>query len=271
MKKTNLTVSTEPSDTLSSIDDKKLSGEASLAATNSPADVDIMKAKDVISPTPLKKQKQLPAMLKSEGSGSEGSNESQRESGRFRKRMTALGDTYKHYNQPETQQLTPQKSPSLVGKRLWGVSDSQMEVERQKEEDSPGYCLRHTIHPDSKFRTQWNFASLLVVLYCCIDIPVDICFYPNIEVNVGFVINCIFDLFFVVDIFLNFQTGFEYHGVVIMDRKQASSHYLRNGFVIDFIASVPVDYFSFAQNGSNTSMTKASKLIRVLRIFRLLR
>jgi len=160
----------------------------------------------------------------------------------LKKRLTTSVEALSSYNRPE---LASPKSPSIVGHRLWGVSESTLnEIGNDDDEArSAGYCFKQTIHPESVFRIKWNFLSLLVVLYCCIDIPIDIAFYPNIEVNFGFVINCIFDVFFVVDIFLNFQTGYDLHGTVIMDRKKASNHYLRNGFAIDAIASLPIDYF----------------------------
>ena len=208
------------------------------------------------------------------GNGDGNGGETTTATNSLKKRLTSFGEsvqgTLRNYDKPEVGNVV-QKSPSIVGLRLWGVSSSNVDDENAAlEEEMPGYCLTNTIHPDSRFRQQWNFASLLVVLYCCIDIPVDICFYPSIEVNAGFVVNCIFDIFFIVDIFLNMNTGFEKHGVVIMDRRLARNKYLKNGFIIDFIASVPIDYLSFANNGGG-NMTKASKLIRVLRIFRLVR
>jgi len=151
------------------------------------------------------------------------------------------------------------------------------------------------IHPDSDFRRRWDFLALTVILYCSWDLPMDIAFYPEIEINAGFVVNCIFDAFFIMDIFLNFRTGeggatagaptyitnnlplvplllagFIFHGKVIMDPEASSKHYFKNSFKYDFIASVPVDYFAFTSGGGST-MTKAPKFVRILRIFRLIR
>jgi hypothetical protein len=86
-------------------------------------------------------------------------------------------------------------------------------------------------------------------------------------VNAGFVVNCIFDVFFILDIILNFRTGFYFHGKVIMDPPECSKHYFKNSFKYDAIASIPVDYFAFNAGGGST-LTKAPKFARVLRIFR---
>jgi len=127
----------------------------------------------------------------------------------------------------------------------------------------------YMVHPASDFRRRWNLLALCIILYCSVDLPIDIAFYQIIEVNAGFVINTIFDAFFIIDIILNFRTGFEYHGRVVMDRSASAKHYLCGDFKFDALASLPVDYFAFAS--SNTSLSKAPKIIRVLRLFRLVR
>lgn len=124
------------------------------------------------------------------------------------------------------------------------------------------------------YSQHWNINSpppaLFIILYTSIDLPLDIAFYPKIEVNFGFIINCIFDAFFILDILINFRTGFEYHGKIIMDDKASFEYYLHNSFMFDFVASVPIDYFAFLTD-STTSISKAPKIIRILRMFRLIR
>ena len=101
------------------------------------------------------------------------------------------------------------------------------------------------------------------------------------------------DLFFVVDIFLNFHTGMLEQGELIMDPQEIVSRYIRvcagsaaaaplcshvlsSGFVLqgfftlDLIATIPVDYISFLF-GTDTSLLSASRALRVLRLARLLR
>ena len=105
----------------------------------------------------------------------------------------------------------------IVGRRLWYIPDESIDNDVTKEESFAKYP--YMVHPASDFRRRWNFAALIIILYCSVDLPLDIAFYPAIEVNSGFVINCLFDAFFIVDICLNFRTGFEYHGRVVMEKR----------------------------------------------------
>jgi hypothetical protein len=126
------------------------------------------------------------------------------------------------------------------------------------------------IHPHSDFKRRWDLLGLLIVLYCSIDLPLDIAYYPNIEVNAGFVVNCIFDAFFICDIIINFFTGYDFHGVTVLEPKACRDHYFYDAFKYDLVASLPIDYFAFINNG-NANLMKAPRLIRVLRMFRLVR
>mmetsp|Transcript_18985 Transcript_18985/g.35246 ORF Transcript_18985/g.35246 Transcript_18985/m.35246 type:complete len:587 (+) Transcript_18985:142-1902(+) len=161
----------------------------------------------------------------------------------------------------------PPLSPTaVVVKRLWGGRETSKRLDEDSMNHSP-----YMLHPASDFRRRWNLLALAVILYTSIDLPMDIAFFPEIEVNAGFIVNCIFDAFFIIDIFINFRTGFEFHGRIVMDDKASFQHYLHNSFLYDCIASIPVDYFAFLTDDSSTSISKAPKIIRILRMFRLIR
>ena len=49
------------------------------------------------------------------------------------------------------------------------------------------------------------------------------------------------DVFFILDIFFNFFTGFTISGKMIMDPRRIASQYIRTWFALDVIASVPFD------------------------------
>jgi len=97
-------------------------------------------------------------------------------------------------------------------------------------------------------------------------------FYPDITVDAAFIINSIFDVFFIIDIIINFHTGFEYHGELVMEISYCRKHYFFGNFKFDVLASIPIDYLAFFNSGGdNGTMLKAPRLIRVLRMFRLIR
>jgi hypothetical protein len=89
-------------------------------------------------------------------------------------------------------------------------------------------------------------------------------------VNAGFVFNCLFDVFFIVDICLNFCTGYDFHGTTVLDPKLCRQHYFYGSFKYDLVASLPIDYFAFLNNG-DANLMKAPRIVRVLRMFRLIR
>lgn len=51
------------------------------------------------------------------------------------------------------------------------------------------------------------------------------------------------DCFFIVDVFINFNTGFYRKGVVVMKRREIVFNYLRTWFILDFLASFPYSWF----------------------------
>ena len=130
-------------------------------------------------------------------------------------------------------------------------------------------------HPDSLFRQRWILAVIIATLYCAVELPVELAFYPGFQVNsFKFWFDICIDLFFVADICVSLKTGFVEDGVVIMDPKRIRQKYCRSGFVVDLIAVLPFDVaMAFAGSGEgNESLVAAStRLGRVARLSRLLR
>jgi len=130
-------------------------------------------------------------------------------------------------------------------------------------------------HPDSLFRQRWILAVIIATLYCAVELPVELAFYPGFQVaSFKFWFDICIDLFFVADICVSLKTGFVEDGVVVMDPKRIRAKYCRSGFVVDLIAVLPFDVaMAFAGSGNNNeSLVAAStRLGRVARLSRLLR
>ena len=130
-------------------------------------------------------------------------------------------------------------------------------------------------HPDSVFRQRWILAVIIATLYCAVELPVELAFYPGFQVaSFKFWFDIGIDLFFVADICVSLKTGFVEDGVVVMDPKRIRQKYCRSGFVVDLIAVLPFDVcMAFAGSGDgNESLVAAStRLGRVARLSRLLR
>ena len=76
------------------------------------------------------------------------------------------------------------------------------------------------------------------------------------------------DVWFIIDVVLNFRTGYVDHGVMVMDQKKIAKKYLSTYFLIDFVASVPWEYFL---EGTNSTDRKSLKLIKYFKIPKLMR
>ena len=61
------------------------------------------------------------------------------------------------------------------------------------------------------------------------------------EGTVIFGLDRLVDVFFILDIFFNFFTGFTTTGKIVMDPRRIAREYVRTWFALDVIASVPFD------------------------------
>ena len=56
------------------------------------------------------------------------------------------------------------------------------------------------------------------------------------------VFDTIIDVFFLLDILINFNTGYYKKGVLIMNRKDIIVNYLKTWFILDLLASFPYSW-----------------------------
>ena len=124
----------------------------------------------------------------------------------------------------------------------------------------------------------WNIAGCFFVIVCVILLPIEMAYFDPAPVSL-FVINCVMDAFFVVDIVLNFRTGYWHDGELIMEPALIRTHYLKTAFFLDAVSTLPVDYVALALDGGAGGggllragkLTRVTKTVRVLRVSRLAR
>lgn len=97
---------------------------------------------------------------------------------------------------------------------------------------------------------------------------------------VGLVImDALTDIYFILDLGLNFFTGYiDKRGVKILKLKHDHStagspiwvHYLRTWFILDLIASLPLQYF-IDNNNDDVRTMKMIRMFRIIRLFKMLR
>eukprot|EP00620_Florenciella_sp_RCC1587_P014283 CAMPEP_0182559924 /NCGR_PEP_ID=MMETSP1324-20130603/2854_1 /TAXON_ID=236786 /ORGANISM="Florenciella sp., Strain RCC1587" /LENGTH=711 /DNA_ID=CAMNT_0024772241 /DNA_START=364 /DNA_END=2500 /DNA_ORIENTATION=+ len=135
------------------------------------------------------------------------------------------------------------------------------------------------VHPDGHFRLFWDIASLIMLSFVAIFTPYQIAFlpfqtYPNIQRWLGFfIVDRIIDVFFLVDIFINFRSPWMSETqVIVFNQWDASKRYLGGWFTIDILSIVPFDYFlSTSASSSGTVIGKFPKLLKMARLMKLIK
>ena len=146
------------------------------------------------------------------------------------------------------------------------------EVEDVQESDRD--LLRRLIfRPDGKFKTRWDVALTVAILYSVIIIPYRIFFDVGARGGWLYWDYCI-DVFFGLDLFVNFRTGYfeEPDQVLVTMSGAIAKKYVKSGwFFVDFFSTLPIDMIvgAFLTDGNDPDTLRSIKLIRILRLARL--
>ena len=131
----------------------------------------------------------------------------------------------------------------------------------------------------SQIKIRWDIFIMLLATINCFQVPYNVVFVEAGDSSIfEIVINAIIDIFFILDVIINFRTSFIHSetGEEVTDWKSISLNYIKTRFFIDFIASIPFDYFSIMFEGESDNdtfilqMFSLLKLVRVLRLGRLI-
>ena len=88
-------------------------------------------------------------------------------------------------------------------------------------------------------------------------------------------IDRVFEGVFLIDIIINFNTGYRDHDVVVVDRALIAQNYIFGWFIVDLIATIPFDLifesFSVDTVHGTHHILQVSKISRILKLLRLFR
>lgn len=112
----------------------------------------------------------------------------------------------------------------------------------------------------------------------CFQVPYNVAFNDSSKDNVLMdLFNGTVDIMFMLDIFINFRSSYvnETTGEEVTSCKSISLAYLKGRFWIDLVASLPLDFLSYAftelsENSMILDFIGLLKLVRVLRLSRLI-
>eukprot|EP01052_Picozoa_sp_SAG31_P017884 SAG31_NODE_1243_length_9148_cov_8.476738_4_plen_668_part_00 len=132
-----------------------------------------------------------------------------------------------------------------------------------------------TRNPEGFVANCWNFLQILLLVYVAFSVPISIGFDTSYEEgSFGWGFELFVDIYFIVDILLNFRTQYELaNGVVVTDSRSIAINYVKGWFFLDILSCVSVmGYFMSSEGGgSGAESARLGKTLRIVRITKLLR
>eukprot|EP01046_Picozoa_sp_COSAG06_P085019 COSAG06_NODE_31761_length_516_cov_0.726619_2_plen_108_part_01 len=103
---------------------------------------------------------------------------------------------------------------------------------------------RYHRSPEDTFRLTWNIVQAVILIYVAVVVPFRIGFDINLEpFTGGWWFEAGVDLFFILDMGLNFFTGyFDEDDALEMRREKIAAQYLKSWFIIDLVSCLPIQY-----------------------------
>ena len=136
----------------------------------------------------------------------------------------------------------------------------------------------HVLHPDGRFRSFWNVLMALLIFWCAVVVPLEIGYDSALRLALGDGfgawegVNYAIDFLFMLDIALNFRTGFIVDGQFVTSHRRIANEYIRGNFVIDLIGSFPINLIldlAMADDGGADASSRLNRPLRMLRIVKL--
>jgi len=167
-------------------------------------------------------------------------------------------------------------SDASPGNSTVGVGGTELRREDLARLLGSGGRDRCMISPVSRTRLLWDFVAFSCLLVDLWMTPVELVFMDEGIVPVQFaIVNYVITAFFVVDIALNFSTGFIDRDKLVLQRAPSIRKYLSFWFWVDVMATVPFDLLirsilsSF--DGEVLNMTRLARLTKVTKVLKTLR
>jgi hypothetical protein len=128
--------------------------------------------------------------------------------------------------------------------------------------------------PESRFSSAWDMLQVFFLCFVSYTVPYRAGFGVEIEIfSAWWFLDTTIDLYFIVDLVLNFFTAFYDSNGVREGRPAAiAKAYLQGWFIIDFVSCLPVQYvLLIIDSGDNAVNDDSGSDLRVIKTLRLLR
>ena len=149
----------------------------------------------------------------------------------------------------------------------------------------------YSLDPNAQFRARWDIAQTVILLYISLVVPFRVGYRQTAEGG-WYILDLLIDLYFYVDVVLNFYTGYpdpDDEERVVYGPSHIAKEYARTWLLIDVVACLPIDFAirvsegrllcSMEPNGcpdelhidSSGQLLRLFKLLRLFRLMKLLR
>lgn len=132
--------------------------------------------------------------------------------------------------------------------------------------------------PDSTFMKYWDVFQFFALSYIILILPVRVGFAVEIPLlSFPFCIDLIIDVYFIIDIYLNFNTArWLPNGVLDTNRKSIRRRYARGWFTVDLVTSFPISYIMLLARltqgdtrGERNGYQRMTRLVKIVRFKRI--
>eukprot|EP00742_Colponemidia_sp_Colp-10_P004866 GILJ01005198.1.p1 GENE.GILJ01005198.1~~GILJ01005198.1.p1 ORF type:complete len:869 (+),score=110.14 GILJ01005198.1:173-2779(+) len=130
---------------------------------------------------------------------------------------------------------------------------------------------RFVIMPYSRPKLFYDWLGVLIIIYVMVEVPIRCCFFAESDSLPEDGFNYFVDVYFLVDVVVNFFTAFhDRDGVLVTRPRSIARAYLRSWFFIDFLTAIPLsEFLALISDSGGVQLSRFSRLLRIFRITRL--
>ena len=132
------------------------------------------------------------------------------------------------------------------------------------------------VHPNSRFAVAWNVLSTGFILLSVLYIPFELAFSYKTTFSgttsqaIMHLLNPAMDLFFIIDIFVQFRIALLEDGELVQSPRHIAAHYLRTWFALDFVSSAS-SFIVYLTDAMGYKVLRNVRLLRLARLLKLVR
>ena len=167
----------------------------------------------------------------------------------------------------------PNKAPSYISRLKAFFLERVIPEKFQTLHGCCGMFCIPVMHPESRFCSTWNVVLAFFILYCAIAVPLEIAFESDMvrafctrpedpfgpqifrqecdSFQLWFWLNFLVDVWFMIDITINFRTGYMHEGHFVNDDWPVMKAYLTGAFGLDVAGTIPLGIIQMLTNPDN--------------------